>query len=250
MVFLKILGITFNRFDDLYKFFNHLWLLQISLSIFACIRAKRYFPDQTALNNILIKQFYFYLLLKSILYASEIYVSSLFFVNFELFSHHTISIFLFWTTYLEPQMISVLYLIPYFFHSIYWFIDNRFTDFVLLFLYNLSLFFVCFIIFYIKYNRSVKVFSFRIVLFSGLLFHSNALAYFYNYNINFYTLDTSKFFRSLLISTLISFPYYFYIIYCNCNLDKNYKKFLNSFFNSKTKVNKRIIVYSTFFNKY
>ena len=209
-----LFGKIFWSSSVLQVFLNQIWFVQILVCLCFCFKYKRYWPQKNTKYNIYIKQIHFYFFVLSLLYIYEIFELKTFYLIFEKFLHHVLAILLFVVTYLKPQIISVLYLIPYLIHSIYWLKYGFDTDLVLL-IYNISIL-VCSVIIMIKsYNRRVKTYSLRVLLLSGLLYNVNIFGAWYGYDVKILNLDMNKCFKSMAVSIVTSLPFYFYLVYVN-----------------------------------
>lgn len=217
---LEIFGLSFYSFDELLKFFNNAWLIQIAVCFYYCIKTKQYFPTLNLKSNIFINQIYVYFLMKSIIYVSQIIFTESYYFRFEDFLHHIAAISLFLQSYFNPNVISACYLFPFLVHSIYWSYSGSYSD-QLLAIYNMTLL-ICTTLITIKsYNTKKKIVGIKILITSALLFNVNLVGYFYGYNIRIFELDTEKFFESIMLSLFVSLPYYFYLVYVNFELKLN-----------------------------
>ena len=212
---IRVFDITFWTYDHINVYLNRLWILQIIVCLLFCIRNKKYFPSSHLKSSFFIKQIYFYFITSSIIYLTEIILTNVLVSMFERFMHHLIAIFIFVSVMIEPQILSVIFLLPFLIHSIYWLITDWNNSEIVLFIYNLDILVNLTIMVLKTYNKKVKYYSFRVPLFAILLYNINLLGYLYDYNINFVYLNGEKFFKSFIYSTIISLPFYFYLIYVN-----------------------------------
>ena len=211
----RLLEIVFLNFDDIQQVLNNIWLCQIFVCWLHCFRVKQILPNLRLKRNFYIKQFYVYMLVKSVCYTLEMASTNIFFDLHERFLHHLFAILLFASTYLKPHIISVCYLTPYLFHSIYWLTPgSKWADTILM-LYNVSMLVFSIIIFVHTYNKRVKVYSLRVLLCTGLLYNVNLFGHFYGYNVKILELDTILALKALTYSALTSTPFYGYLIYVN-----------------------------------
>jgi hypothetical protein len=111
----------------------------------------------------------------------------------------------------------VAFLTPFLKHSIYWLehkVITKYSDELLL-LYNLSLLTNSVFIMYTTYNRTVKLYSLRVLLLSGLLYNVNIFGDRYGYYVEIFNLDYKKAINALWFSLATSSPLYAYLIYVN-----------------------------------
>jgi len=207
-----------DQFNKMLRKYNIIWVIQIFIAWLYCIKIKRFVPTQAnAKISIIIKQFLAYLFTNAIIYILEMLFSNTFFTMFERFAHHVVAIILFYVCYLKQNIISVAFLTPFLIHSIYWLEHNVITKYSneLLLLYNLSLLTNSVFIMYTTYNRTVKLYSLRVLILSGLLYNVNIFGDRYHYNVEIFNLDYKKAKDSLWFSLATSTPLYSYLIYVN-----------------------------------
>lgn len=216
---IEVFGKKFQTYNQILLFFNKIWIIQISLGIFYCLKNSIYLPRNVRINSYFIFQLYSYFGLKSIIYLAELIFSKVFYDQLERFLHHIFAILIFITSILEPNVFSVFYLLPYFIHSIYWIEELGFPD-TILGTYNISLLLSLSIIIHKTYNRQKKIINLKFILSVSLLFNVNLFGYFYGYNVNLNYLDSEKFFISIIKSVLVSVPFYLYLIIVNLNYSK------------------------------
>lgn len=205
-----------SQFDHILINFNNIWFIQTLIALLYCIRIRRFVPTQpNAKISIFIKQYLICLITNSIVYLGEILLSNTFFTKFERFAHHVVAISLFYLTCLRPNIICVCILSTGFFHSLYWFDFTLEYKFHILFIYNLSLLVNSVIIMWTTYNRTVKLYSLKVLILTGLLYNINIFGDQYGYFVNLLELDFEKAKSSLIFSLSTSSPFYFYLIYVN-----------------------------------
>lgn len=208
---LDIFGQRFESFYDINVFLNYLWFIQIAICLLVCVKNQIHFPTKTRrvgkLDNALIGQFYIYLLVSSISYLSEMVLGDILVENFELFLHHFFAVLFFYYNYLEKRTMCTCYLVPFLLHSLYWI----FVQDIILDVYNVSLMISIVLMLLKAYKRDTKLLSFRYFICIVLLFNSNMLGYFYGYGIKLWQLDYLNFVQSLVLSILVSSPFYIYL---------------------------------------
>jgi hypothetical protein len=204
--------------DDILHFFNHFWIVQIFVSLVYCFFTRRYLPHLNSSGNtsIFIRQFFIYLLANSSIYVVEIFSTNVVFSKLERFLHHIFAMLIFWTQLTDPGLVCLVTLIPYFIHSVYWlFLTGPYwSDFILV-VYNVSMAVsVCVLIKYIHVIEMCKKLR-QLIWLTAFLAHINMFSFFYDYNLNLYSVDARKCANSLLASTLICLPLYFVLIRLN-----------------------------------
>lgn len=112
--------------------FNCAILVSISIAILACLLNNRWVPNQFNKKSILVYQFNLVLVIHSIFYIIEIAATSL---EIVVITHHIIAIIIFSMVYSEKHTVSVLLLLPFFMHALYWILDFNETEFLTM--YNL-----------------------------------------------------------------------------------------------------------------
>jgi hypothetical protein len=218
-----IFGLTFYSYDQINIYFNNLWIIQIIICLLCCIRRKHYFPSSNLRTDFSIRQIYVYFTTSSFIYLTEMALTNILFTMFDRFMHHLIAIMIFCSVMVEPQVLSVVFLVPFLIHSIYWLITDWYYSDIILFIYNLDILIHLAIMIMKTYNRKVKFYSYRVPLYAALLYNINLLGYLYDYYINFMYLEVEKFIKSFLFSTFISLPFYIYLIYVNHSNENNFK---------------------------
>ena len=205
------------------NFCNMIWIVQISLAWLYCIKKRRFSPvsPQIESNSIFIRQFYAYLLSKSIIYLTEILFTDIFFVRFEKFAHHVVSFLIFFVGYKEPNTLCVIILTSFLLHSIRWLPIGYENE--MLYIYNISILVGLILIMRFSYNRRVKLHSIRAFV-PVLLYSVNVFGYSYGYYVNIFDLNYEKAVYSFWFSLVTSSPVYIYLIYVNC---ENLKFFNN-----------------------
>ncbi|CAF1456260.1 unnamed protein product [Adineta steineri] len=198
---------------EIYFLLNRLWIIQTLICMFYCMKIKKYLPSITITNNskhIFISQFNFVLLTYTVLYFTEILYTHLIIFRFNSFIHHTIAIIIFIFTIFNQNIICVSYLIPYLIHSLYWCFQVQYD--YLLYIYNISLILVIFLI--ICFSNLTKKFKFQVTIIALVLFHFNVFTHFYDNDLNHFEKEKLfKLIKSLILSFLAATPFYFYLIY-------------------------------------
>lgn len=212
----EVFGKKFQTYDEILLFFNKIWIVQISISLFYCLKKSLYLPRKESVNSYFLYQLYSYFALKSLIYLAEILFTQVFYEQLERFLHHVFAILIFLVTILQPNIISVFYLIPYLIHAIYWIEDLEFPD-IILAAYNLSLLLSLSIIISKTYNKKKKIINLKFILSTSFLFNVNLFGYYYGYNVNLNNLNIKLFFSSIIKSFLTSTPFYFYLVIVNIN---------------------------------
>ena len=149
----------------------------------------------------------------------EFFGSDILYFNFEKVIHHFLAMFLFILTYLEHDLISVVYVIPFWFHAFHALLPRGILKSIILYSYAVCLFFAILVIVLFCYNRKQKLCSIKPVFIAILLYHTNAWSFFYGYYIKILELDFYKTVISLIFSSFLSLPFYIYLIYVNSNWD-------------------------------
>lgn len=221
-------------YEKIVFYLNKIWIIQIFIGLIYCWVKKIYFPDKNnmvLLNSILIKQIRFYLITHMMVYLMQMLFSNLIFQSFDCFLHHMLSIFLFLSTLYEPHVISVSYLVPYFMHCIYWFIDTDMIE--LLVIYNIFLVMNSLIVVIYAYQKKIEIISIRIPLACVFIFNVNLFGLLYGFDLNLNNINIIRFWNAFGLSTISSMPLYVFFIFSylkiskrNIKCTKNTKSFL------------------------
>lgn len=203
-----------------YYVFNQFWLMQIIICLCYCIKAKKFLPNARNSKHPAILQFNLVLLTNGILFILEMIATNIIQLNFNSCLHHLIALLIFILTLFQQNMICVFYLIPYLFHSLYWYFEFQYD--YLLCIYNVSLFLTAFVVTFFSYSKCNI--SLKIPLMTFSLFQINMFTYFYDDNLNLRKVEISKFMTSLTLSFLSTVPFYFYLLHI-----KNSMKFANKY---------------------
>ncbi|UJR17060.1 hypothetical protein I4U23_003957 [Adineta vaga] len=199
---------SFDGFiPNIYYVWNQFWFIQIIICICYCIKLKRILPTTLYSKHVAIFQFNFVLLTNGILYIIEMIYTNKFILSFNTFLHHFIAFFIFIFTLFQQDMICVLYLIPYLFHSLYWYLDNS-CDY-LLFAYNVSL--PLSTIFIVAFSSFKSNLSLEIPFVTICLFQMNTFTYFYNDALNLREIETFELMKALILSFIFTTPFHFFI---------------------------------------
>ena len=102
-------------------FLNKVWLLQLTVAILFCIRENRWIMQPHPPKSIFIKQFYFMLFAHSIFYIMEMLITSISVAYPSMLFHHINALTIFFGTFFsQHKVISVVYLMPFVGHALYW----------------------------------------------------------------------------------------------------------------------------------
>jgi hypothetical protein len=207
---------SITQFDDILRTCNLVWLIQIFIAWLYCVKIKRFIPTQAnARTSILFKQFLAYLFTNSMIYLLEMLFSNTFFIMFERFAHHFVSIIIFYVYYLKQNIICVATLTPLLIHSIFWLeFTAKYMDEILV-LYNLSVLTSSILVLYTTYNRTVKLFNLRVMILPALLYNVNLFGHKYGSFVEIFNLDYKKAINALFFSLATSSPLFIYFIYVN-----------------------------------
>ena len=208
-IFLAWIRISRNMghfIPQIYYLFNRIWFIQILICILYCAKQKRILPSDSHSKHLAVTQFRFFLLMNILVYSFEIVHTGIIFYNFDSFVHHIFAILIFIFSYLEQNVICVFYLLPYLMHTLYWSLQCPTT---LLFIYNLSLVTVTMTIIFV--NHYWSSISLRIPLVTLCLAHTNLFSYFYDDYLYLEDLGTYESMRSMILSSFIALPTYFYL---------------------------------------
>jgi hypothetical protein len=189
-------------------FISRIFLIQSLICIIYCVFKNRFNPvDKNKVDrNFAIAQFWLMLLAHIILYISELLYIHSWIHRFNNQLHHIAAIFLIIQTLIEKNIISVVYCLPYLFHSFYWSNIISFNDFLLA-IYNLCLLLSsCYI-----GITSLKYVSFRIPLYANILLQINLFYFFYGKDLYIYDINYDKFKQAILLSTLSTSPFNIYL---------------------------------------
>lgn len=121
-------------------FLNNVWLVQGLVAILGCVLDSRWIMNHKKSSNFLVIQFYSQLYLHSLFYILEILITSVSTKYFNMLIHHIFAILIFVAIIFSKHTVSVLLLLPFISHAMYWldgYFDNR-----TLALYNFILLYV------------------------------------------------------------------------------------------------------------
>lgn len=213
-----ILGLKITSFDSIvYYCYRYIWTAQIFVAFIYCIVTKRFLSSKDFNKkrdyHFVLRQLNFYFIGVILIYLVELYYEDLYWTMLERFLHHVFAILLFSATIYEPNTISFIYLLPTIVHAIYWSFLRSGSQYMyeVLMVYNALLIIVVFTSLIGCHWKSKRI-SIRCPLFVTLVFNSNMMGHFYDYNINFDNLNTEKFMDSIMKSTCLALPVYLYLI--------------------------------------
>lgn len=215
-IHLKVLYMSIELSKDLdgfvpniYYLFNKLWFIQTFLCFCYCLKTKKILPTMRYSKHFIIFQFNIVLFTNAILYLIEITYTNKFILSFDSFLHHFFALCIFLLTFIEQDIISVVYLAPYLVHSLYWSLDTSYD--VLLFGYNVSV--IITIILIISCRCSTYKSSMKIPFVSICLVQLNLFTYFYDDGLNLNEIEVFQMKKALICSCTVSIPFYLYFVY-------------------------------------
>lgn len=234
---IRALGRSFNSFDDITRWINRLWFILNLLVLIVCAHNRIYLhrPVEIPSRGFIYARtiFHWYLWTTVLLYSAEILLTNILWSYLDRFVHHVVAIIIMLCAIVldltNYRITCVFFVIPNWFHSIYWISFDAFHNMTilntLLTVYNVSIG-VCYSVFAFTdlKNSFVEVRRKRYSIFLSylvietcvvLLLSVNLTSYFYGYNIDILKLNMNKLASSLLKSFIITSPFYMFLIYKN-----------------------------------
>jgi hypothetical protein len=153
-----LFGIQFLSYDEINTTLNYLWIIQIAICFLYCLKQKKYIPSSSFKQSIYIKQIYAYFLTSSFVYLIEMLLSNILITLFERFMHHLFATVILCSVIFEPQILSVIFIMPSLIHSIYWLRTNGDYSEILLFSYNFDILINLAIMVLTTYNKKLKLY--------------------------------------------------------------------------------------------
>ncbi|KAL3895865.1 MAG: hypothetical protein SGCHY_004442 [Lobulomycetales sp.] len=100
--------------------FNTVWLIQNCIAILGCMFTGRWIMQETKSSNLLVRQFYVLLVAHTVFYVAEILISAVSILYFNMLVHHIVALLIFAEIWFTKHTVSVLLLLPFFMHSLFW----------------------------------------------------------------------------------------------------------------------------------
>jgi hypothetical protein len=186
---------------------NRIWLIQTLISILYCFHIRRLKPvkrKDLKDESIFVLQFLVMLISNLIIYVIELSMIKNWTEKLDTCLHHAFSICIFIQTFIENNIVSLIYLLPYFTHTIYWSSIINYDD-VLLAIYYISFLITC--IFLI--NRSVlQEISYKIPLYGMFISTVNLSWYFHGQDLNLFNFQTPKLMLAIIKAMMVNMPVY------------------------------------------
>ena len=194
---------------------NRFWFMQTTICMLYCVVKRRLQPvkKEHFTKSFFILQFLFMLTCNSMIYLIQLLMLNNWITKFDTCLHHLFSICIFIQTTFEPNIISAIYLLPFFTHTIYWsnIIDH---ENVLLVIYYFS--FLIATVFLI--NRNIfKEITYKIPFYGILISIVNLFWYFHGDDLNIFEFQSSKASNAIIKSFAFNLPILinFYLIQRN-----------------------------------
>ena len=181
--------------------FNAFWLIQTSACILYCAFKRRLLPIvRVESEHFAIKQLFLMLITNALLYAIQLLMIDNWIYSFNNCLHHLLAIAIFIQTIYESNIISVIYCLPYLFHTLYWSIGH---SNVTLFVYNFFLFVSSILM--LVYCK--KVITFKIPLFGSILLQINLFWYLYGDDLRLFEINREKLIESVILAITAATPF-------------------------------------------